>query len=185
MTVGREPADCLWRASTWRNVLIALLVCIAIMVAFGVWMKAVGLPKELRIGGTRHLVADSIAARLDSLGTPGRNYLRDYYCQSTLTLDLLFPIAYSLLFSLAIGAALRSLRRPALHPLRFLPFAAAVADYAENAFIVLFTRGRMTAAEAARALVVLTPAKWWLVAASALVGVALGIWALVRRRTRS
>jgi len=180
-----EPHDWLWRASTWRNALIALAVSIALMAGFSLWaahlhdvLAAAQLPDLARIGAPKRLPADSIAARLDSLSPAGRAYYHD----STLTLDLLFPVAYALMFSFAIGALLRAPGiAGAVQLLRFVPFAAALADYAENTFIVLFSAGRITSAEASHGLAVLTPAKWWLIYASAAIVVLLGSFWIARR----
>jgi hypothetical protein len=179
MIVAAEPADWLWRASTGRNALIAAVLSAAIFGAFAVWARVVHLPGTARIGLPGRRPADEIASALRALDAVGRRY----YLWSTLTLDLLLPIAYSLTFSFAAGALLRTLGATGpLTLLRFLPFAAAAADYAEDAFIVLFTSGRKPADEVARALAVLTPAKWWLIYLSAAVVAFLGLGALIRHR---
>ncbi|HKP76134.1 MAG TPA: hypothetical protein VJT67_11370, partial [Longimicrobiaceae bacterium] len=102
-----------------------------------------------------------------------------YNLYATLTLDVLYPIAYSLMFSLAISAFLHTLHCPRLQALRFVPFAAALVDYAENTFIVLFSSGRLSAETAARPLVALTAAKWLFFGSSAVITVVLGIATLV------
>jgi hypothetical protein len=63
---------------------------------------------------------------------------RVFYLLIELTVDLIYPIIYSLFFSLTILYFLRrnAAQRPGLARLALLPFGALICDWAENAGIV-------------------------------------------------
>ena len=92
-----------------------------------------------------------------------------------LTVDILYPIAYALAFGLLITYFSRRLFQPQswLQRLNLLPFAALLADFAENIGVVLLIRAypeQLTGL--ARLTSLATSSKWLLVSA-------MTIWVIV------
>jgi hypothetical protein len=175
-----EPADWLWRVATRRNVVIAFAAFVLVSAAFAAWAHLAHVKLGDEVGRFGFRSPDAIERHLSSLGERAKRYA----LQSTRTLDLVFPVVYSVALSLAIAALLRHLHAPQWQLARFLPFAGAAADYAENVFILLWASGRTTARKAARPLAVFTAAKWGLVLLSLAVVVVLLV-ALGAARLRS
>jgi len=66
-------------------------------------------------------------------------YARESYIRGALTIDVIYPIYYSFSLSLVMSYVVRP-RHPeisAVHGLRLLPFAMMLADFAENALLVI------------------------------------------------
>jgi hypothetical protein len=134
---GAGLTGLLSRWATRRNVLILLalelLFNIAILPVAEARIKAgsggVG-PLDLRPG---YSAAQAYAA-LTAYQDDGRTF----YLLIELTVDLIYPVIYSLFFSLTILYFLRRTpgQRPGLAALGLLPFGALLCDWAENAGIV-------------------------------------------------
>lgn len=85
------------------------------------------------LDGKLYYSPDSAFAIIDSLGEKGRNF----YALTELTLDLIFPIIYSLLLSLLIIYLFKRPRKYKHYQLLgFIPFVGFFADILENASIV-------------------------------------------------
>jgi hypothetical protein len=115
-----------------------------------------------------------------ALGPQGRTL----YALSELSLDLVYPILYSLFLSLLMLFVLRRLVPPASGWLRlgWLPFAVLACDYAENAGLVYMLLTFPAQAPAVvQAASLFTMAKWTLAALAIMLVLAGGVLAVVRR----
>ncbi len=179
-------AALLTRWATRRNVL--LLVALDLMMnaallplasaRLSILSGGVG-PLDSRFGYTS---AQAYAA-LTAYGPAGR----EFDLRSEVTLDLVYPVIYSLFFSLATLYFLQRAApgRVALARLALLPFAALVADYLENAGLILLLVTFPTQLPAlAAATGLLTTAKWILQGASLVLLGLSAVGAILARRQR-
>jgi hypothetical protein len=172
--------------ATRRNVLI--------LVALDLVMNAALLP----LAAARLSVLSGGVGPLEALFayTPTQAYAtlaaygpagREFGLSTVLTLNLAYPVVYSLFFSLASLYFLQRAApgRPGLARLALLPFLALVADYLENAgLIVLLLSYPTQLPAAAEATSLLTSTKWILQGISLVVIVLSAVGALLARRQR-
>src|SRR5688500_4743139 len=124
------------RWATRRNILLALAVFVVINAGI---LPVAGARIETLSGGigpldlrVAYTPAEAYAA-LAAYGDEGRQL----YLLIELTVDLIYPLAYAVVFSLTIVFCLRQVL-PANHTLQraaLLPWVAMLADYVENAGI--------------------------------------------------
>ena len=119
----------LQRLATWRVVALTALAALLCLTAFE-W-------RDVRLGGlelldTRRWYTPEQAAALFGALDRLDPSARAVYAWTEVTVDLLFPAAYGLLFALALLRLFGSGR-----PLYLLPIAGAVADVFENISIAL------------------------------------------------
>ena len=95
---------------------------------------------------------------LMGLGSPGRKF----YAITELTLDLMFPVVYSMCLSLFIlwGTQQVLATRSRGHALAFLPIAVLFLDYAENGLIIVMLIGFPETLVIAPVASMVTTAKW-------------------------
>jgi hypothetical protein len=139
------------------------------------------LPLDLRFGYS----PDTAYAVMSAYGAGGRRA----YLWTELTADVLYPIAYALFLSLSV-AYLFERARPGSVVARhatLLPFAALVADYVENAgIIVMLVRYPQRSDPLVRLTSVITCVKWVLfVAAIGLLVSAIAALGIARARRRT
>jgi hypothetical protein len=160
----------------WAGLLLALAVFVGLGIVGRAWHPLAGKPLEPPWYGS----ADALFAAVDALGPGGRGQHR----VGVLVLDTVIPLAYGWALYRAARFYLRRLGAPpSLHLLRWVPVAAMLCDFAENACIVTLLNahpGRPLAA--ASALLAFSWTKWLLLASS-VVGIAYG-WLLLRVRGR-
>jgi hypothetical protein len=177
-------AAMLTRWATRRNVLLLVALQLIMNAALlplsaarlSILSGGVG-PLDSRFGYT----AAQAYAALNAYGPAGR----EFDLRSEVTLNLVYPIIYSLFFSLATLYFLQRAApaRAALARLALLPFAALVADYLENAGLALLLvtfPAQLPAVAAATGL--LTTAKWILQGASLVLLGLSAVGALARRQ---
>jgi hypothetical protein len=173
--------------ATRRNVLI--------LVALELAMSAALLP----LAAARLSALSGGGGPLDALFTytPAQAYLalaaygpagREFDLSTRLTLNLVYPIIYSLFFSLASLYFLRRAApaRPGLARLALLPFLALLADTLQNAGLIVLLLGypaQLPAVAVATSL--LTSIKWFLQAISLVLLVLSAVGALLARRQRT
>ncbi len=170
--------------STRRNVLlvVALLLVMNVAVLPLAGARLAALSNGVGPLDSRYFYTASEAyAALNAYGPAGR----DFDLGSELTVDLVYPIIYSLFFSLAtlyfLGRTARA--HGALARLALLPFVALVADYLENAgLIALLLAYPQQLPALAAATGILTTTKWALQGLSLLLLVASAIRALLARQ---
>jgi hypothetical protein len=150
--------------ATRRNVLILVALDLVMNAALlplasarlAVLSGGVG-PLDAQFGYTPALAYADLAA----YGPAGR----EFDLGAVLAVNLAYPVIYGLFFSLASLYFLQRAApgRPALARLALLPFLAAVADYLENAgLIVMLLNYPVQLAALAQATSVLTTSKWLL-----------------------
>jgi hypothetical protein len=170
------PATWIDHHATGRNALIATGLVIGLTVAFAAAGRLLRLDTGNPVGGIgirspARLAA--AAAKMSQAERRGRVLL-------TLTLDLVYPLAYGAALAFASAVLLARLSAPApLRLLRLVPLGAVALDYAENVCIALLLGARVKGA--AVPLAGFTPGKWLLVFISiGVLGVA-GAWLLARK----
>jgi hypothetical protein len=172
--------------ATRRNVLL--------VVALDLVMNAALLP----LASARLAVLSGGVGPLDNFFTytPAQAYAalaaygpggRAFNLGSELTLNLVYPLVYSLFFCLTSLYFLQRAApgRPALARLALIPFLALAADYLENAGLIallLNYPAQLTGVAIATSL--LTSLKWVLQGLSLVLLVVSAIWALLARRQR-
>ena len=161
-------------AWVWAGLLLAAAVFVGLGVVGRMWHPAAGKPLEPPWFGS----ADSLFAAVDSLGPAGRSQHR----VGVLTLDTVIPLTYGWALFRAARFYLARLGAPTpLRTLRWLPVAAMLCDFAENACIVTLLNAHPDRpAAVASALLVFSWTKWLLLA-STMVGILTG-WALRQMR---
>ena len=119
-----------------RNFLLLLGVCV-------VFKYALFVPVSKRIGAdtpayrtfdvrcSGYTLEEAIGV-LHYYGTEGRRVYR--LLESTV--DLVFPLIYSVMLAIAIAGGVR-VTTPALRPLIYVPFAGALFDIAENISVIM------------------------------------------------
>jgi hypothetical protein len=136
-------------------------------------------PIDLLFGYTPAQVFEMVAA----YGEEGRAFYRTL----ELTLDVIYPIAYTMFFSALLTAVLPRAfpHRPAAHHLALLPLPAFLIDMAENIGIVTMLSQYPTQSETvAQISSLLTTAKWlWFGAIILTLLIGLTAWGF-RRFTR-
>jgi hypothetical protein len=174
------------RWATRRNILLALALFLVfnagLLPVAGARLEAysggIG-PLDLRAGYTP---AEAYAA-LAAYGEQGRLF----YLIVELTLDVLYPLAYAVFFSLTIAYCL-GLVLPAEHALQraaLLPWAGLLADYLENAglaWLLLNYPNRLDGLAATTSLVTVVK---WLFAIAFMGATAAALVALVVQRLRA
>lgn len=134
------PDRLIARLSQWatrRNVLLLLAVYLLIV---AVILPAAQTRIEAASGGVGPLDlvpyygADQAYSMIEAYGPEGR----PFYLLIELTVDIIYPVIYSLFFSLTILYFLnrQAAGRPGLLRLALLPFAGLICDFVENAGIV-------------------------------------------------
>ena len=158
----------------WAGLLLAAAVFVGLGMVWRAWLPEAGKPLE----PPWFRSADALFAAADSLGPAGRSQHRT----GVLTLDTAIPLTYGWALFRAARFYLDRLGAPAsLRTLRWLPVAAMLCDFAENACIVVLLGAHPDRpAAVASALLVVSWTKWLLVA-SAILGTLAG-WALLRVR---
>jgi hypothetical protein len=156
----------------WAGLLLAAAVFLGLGIVGRTWLPAAGKPLEPPWFGS----AEALFAAADLLGPSGRSQHRI----GVLTLDTVIPLTYGWALFRAARFYLDRLGAPAsLRILRWLPVAAMLCDFAENACIVALLGAHPDRpAAVASALLVFSWAKWLLLA-STVVGILVG-WALLR-----
>jgi hypothetical protein len=139
------------------------------------------LPLDLRCGYS----PDTAHAVMSAYGADGRRA----YLWTELTVDVLYPVAYALFLSLSV-AYLFERARPGSAVARHatvVPFAALVADYAENVGIIaMLLRYPQRSDTLVRLTSVVTCVKWVLfVAAIGLLVIAIAVFGVARARSRT
>ncbi len=119
-----------------RNFLLLLGACLIFKYAlFPPASKRIGADTptyrtfDVRCGG--YTLEEAIGV-LQYYGTEGRRVYR--LLESTV--DLAFPVIYSMMLAIAIAGGVR-VTTPALRPLIFVPFAGALFDIAENVSVIM------------------------------------------------
>jgi hypothetical protein len=137
-------------------------------------------PLDLRFGYS----PDTAYALMRAYGAEGRRA----YLWTELTADLLYPVAYALFLGICLAYVLERVRPASTLARRapLIPFAALVADYAENVgIIVLLARYPERSDTVARVASAITGVKWvFFASAVALLAVGLGTLVVVRGRDR-
>ena len=171
----------LYDVSSWRNILIAGALCSCLTLAFPSSSAEVTGGRDLRSPDASFGISvDETYAFLDALDPQGRTL----YASGELTLDIVYPVVYSLLLAMLLSRlfpvayGLESL----MQPLHLLPFGAGFFDLMENKAAVLLVINypeRLNAV--ARLLNVFNQTKWILGGASLALLLASGTVVLVRR----
>jgi hypothetical protein len=160
----------------WAGLLLALAVFVGLGIVGRAWHPLAGMPLEPPWYGS----ADALFAAVDALGREGRSQHR----AGVLVLDTLIPLAYGWALHRAARSYLRRLGAPpGLRLLRWLPVAAMLCDFAENACVVALLDAHPERPLAAVSLLLVFSWTKWLLLASSLVGIAYG-WILLRMRRR-
>ena len=169
--------------ATRRNVLILLaleiLMNAVVLPIAGARIQAfsggVG-PLDLRFAYT----ADQAFAALTAYGPTGR----EFYLLIELTADVLYPIIYSLFFSLAILFFWERAggRWPILARLALLPFVGLIADYLENAGLITLLLNYPAQLPTLALLTSLFTSIKWIMAGLSLVALTLSLVAAVITR---
>jgi hypothetical protein len=173
------------RWATQRNILLLL----AVFFVFNVGLvpvasrhleslsSGVGL-LDARLAYTPDEAYTSLAA----YGEAGRRF----YLLTALTLDVLYPVVYTLFFSLTIVFCLRQALPPAhtLQRAALLPWVGMLADLAENAGIVWLLLNYPHRLDGLATLASTFTTIKWLFALAAMVATAGGLVALVVHRSR-
>ena len=175
-----RPIQLLTRLATGKNILI----CLGLFIAFNaVIFPLAGARIQALSGGVGPLdlqFSYTPETAYEMLAAYGEG--RTFYVLIEMTADVVYPVAYSLLFGLLITYLFQRgfPGNAALQRLALLPFGAMLADYLENAGIVtllLSYPSQLTAL--AQATSFFTTAKWTLVGATlALAVVGLAGWAV-------
>ena len=165
---GREEA---W---VWTGLLLAAAVFVGLGVVGRTWLPAAGNPLE----PPWFRSADALFAAVDVLGAAGRSQHRI----GVLTLDTVIPLTYGwALFRAARFYRDRLGAPPSLRTLRWIPVAAMLCDFAENACIVTLLGAHPDRPAAVASTLLVFSWTKWLLLASTVLGVLVG-WALLRVR---
>ena len=171
----------LYDASSWRNILIATILFLGLTAAFGPWSEAVDAGQGLRSPDASFGVSvEDAYAYLGSLEVSGRTL----YASGELTLDVAYPIVYSLLLGMLLSRLFPLAYRAdsLIQPLHLLPFGGGLFDLMENKAAVLLVinyPNRMPGV--VHLLNVFNQTKWILGGASVFLLVTSGAVLLVRR----
>lgn len=180
MFLGRLAAF-LDRISTARGLILLLVLSLACQLSFST-LRKLSDSDARPLDRHFHYSAEQ-AYEIIARHTPDE---RRAYVLRTLTLDVGYPVAYSLLLAVVLTLLLRRLLRPesGWQALRFLPFVVGVTDLLENTSAVLlvlrFPNRLLTVAGIAGWL---TTAKWSLVALCGAM-IAAGLLMLLWQRLR-
>jgi hypothetical protein len=111
---------------------------------------------------------------------------RTFYLFIEATVDLIYPVIYSLFFSLTILYFLKrgAVQRPGLARLALLPFGALLADWAENAGIIAMLLTYPAQQPVIGLLTGLLTTLKWIFAALSLLAVVIAIGSAVVARLR-
>ncbi|HEU4453683.1 MAG TPA: hypothetical protein VFR81_11520 [Longimicrobium sp.] len=164
--------------AVWGGLALAAVVFVVAGRIWDAWLPMAGPPLEppwFRSAGALFEAADGI-------GAAGRAQHR----LGVLTLDTIIPLTYGWAMHRAARFYLAALgARPKLQALRWIPVAAMLCDFAENAFIVaLVSVHPERPGAAAMALLAFSWTKWGLLAITVL-GLLAGLIALRFRGRRS
>jgi hypothetical protein len=155
----------------WAGLLFAAAVFVGLGIVGRAWHPQAGMPLEPPWFRT----PDALFAAVDALGPVGRSQHR----VGVLTLDTLIPLSYGWAMYRAARFYLGRLGGPP--SLAWLPVAAMLCDFAENACIVALLGAHPTQPHAvAIALLAFAWTKWILLV-SAAIGIIYG-WVVLRRR---
>lgn len=173
-TASRGPSE----LAIWGGLALAAVVFVIAGRIWDAWLPRAGPPLEppwFRSAGALFDAADAI-------GEAGRAQHR----LGVLTLDTIIPLTYGWAMHRAARFYLAALgARPNLRALRWIPVAAMLCDFAENAFIVtLVSVHPDRPGAAAMALLAFSWTKWGLLAVTVL-GLLAGLIALRFRRSSS
>jgi hypothetical protein len=161
----------------WAGLLLAAAVFVGLGVIGKAWHPAAGDPLE----PPWFRSADALFAAVDALGPAGRSQHRI----GVLTLDTLIPLTYGWALFRATRFYLARLGAPpALRILRWVPVAAMLCDFAENACIVTLLNAHPDRPAAAASALLFFSWTKWLLLASTVIGILAG-WALLRVRRPS
>jgi hypothetical protein len=164
----------------WAGLLLAAAVFVGLGIIGKSWHPAAGNPLE----PPWFRSADALFAAVDALGADGRSQHRI----GVLTLDTAIPLTYGWALFRAARFYLARLGAPAsLRLLRWVPVAAMLCDFAENARIVTLLNAHPDRPAAVASVLLFFSWTKWLLLASTMVGILAG-WALLRvprQRSRS
>jgi len=161
----------------WAGLLLAAAVFVGLGIVGRAWHPAAGNPLE----PPWFRSADSLFTAVDSLGATGRSQHRT----GVLTLDTVIPLTYGWALFRAARFYLHRLGAPAaLRTLRWLPVAAMLCDFAENACIVTLLNAHPDRPLAVGSALLVFSWTKWLLLASTVLGVLAGC-ALLRMRPRA
>ena len=171
----------LYAVSSWRNILLAGALFAGLTLSFPAWSAAVDKGQNLRSPDASFGVAvDEAYAYLDALDEEGRAL----YASGELTLDVVYPVVYSLLLAMLLSRLFPITYRldSLLQPLHLLPFGAGFFDLMENKAAVMLVINYPDRMEGvARLLNVFNQTKWILVGSSVALLITSGAVLLVRR----
>jgi hypothetical protein len=158
----------------WAGLLLAAAVFVGLGIIGKSWHPAAGNPLE----PPWFRSADALFAAVDALGADGRSQHR----VGVLTLDTLIPLAYGWALFRAARFYLVRLGAPAsLRLLRWVPVAAMLCDFAENACIVTLLNAHPDRPAVAASTLLFFSWTKWLLLASTVLGILAGS-ALLRVR---
>lgn len=171
--------------ATQRNILLLLAVFFVFNVGL---VPLAGARLEGYSGGVGLLDArlaytpDEAYSALAVYGEAGRRF----YLLAALTLDVLYPIIYTLFFSLTIIYCLRQVLPPEhmLQRAALLPWVGMLADFAENAGVAWLLLNYPHRLDGVATLTSTITTIKWIFALAAMVATAGGLGALVLRRWR-
>ena len=178
--------DRLEHYATRRNILVLLVVFLIFNVGI---LPIAGARIESYSGGVGPLdlrpayTAEEAYTSLAAYGEEGRRF----YLLVELTVDLLYPVAYTLFFSLTIVYCLRQVL-PAGHTLQraaLLPWVGMLADFVENAGIAWLLLNYPNRLDNVAVFTSTVTTIKWIFAIAAMAATAGGLGALVLRRLRT
>lgn len=128
------------RYSNWRTFVgLLLLYLIFPLILFSNAAKKIQALAGKRIGPIDTTFGFSPQKTLQMVEDYGESG-RAYYMMVELTIDLAYPVVYSLLLAVAITMIYRKLLQRPVNYLNLLPFAILAFDYLENITIILLLR---------------------------------------------
>jgi hypothetical protein len=173
-TPSRGPSE----LAIWGGLALAAVVFVVAGRIWDAWLPQAGPPLE----PPWFCSAEALFKAADGIGAAGRAQHR----LGVLTLDTIIPLTYGWAMHRAARFYLAALAaRPNLQALRWIPVAAMLCDFAENAFIVTLASVHPDRpGAAAMALLAFSWTKWGLLVITIL-GLLAGLIALRFRGRRS
>ena len=128
------------RIANWKTLLFSL----AIYLLFAAYFLKNAENKINELAGKTIGVIDltfgfNPQKTLDMVAQYG-NAARDYYAQTEMTTDLLYPLVYAFLFGIILTLLFRNKHHQPFASLNTLPFLCLIFDYAENINIIILLR---------------------------------------------
>jgi len=163
----------LQKHTTPRNILILIVLLVIIEILFGVFLPKGDNAQMIDISGvsTGKAVYEIIEKYDDSI--------RQGYIIGALTLDLIFPIVYTLLFAFLLFLFWGKSK------LAILPLLQMIFDYLENGSVVIMLSAWPTRLEwLASTTVIFSMIKWALAGITSVLIIVGGIRFLIKRRAK-